>query len=143
MKGVNGSWSLTVFAKNPLLGCLSSICTSGVFEIFVNCFNWFYKLILILTFSSFFQVNLLFFLSSNYSVSKYFLIIFVFNSPLKIRKIRNITDFKKMPPWVINTNLTFIQKALKVSINIYTCTYTYTCITCTYIYIYTYIHIYI
>ena len=31
VKGVNGSWSLTVFVKNPLLGCLSSECASGVF----------------------------------------------------------------------------------------------------------------
>ena len=31
VEGVNGSWSLTVFAKNLLLGCLSSECTSGVF----------------------------------------------------------------------------------------------------------------
>ena len=31
VKGVNGSWSLTVFAENLLLGCLSSECTFGVF----------------------------------------------------------------------------------------------------------------
>ena len=31
VKGVNGFWSLTVFAKSLLLGCLSSESTSGVF----------------------------------------------------------------------------------------------------------------
>ena len=31
VKGVNGSWSLTVLPNNLLLGCLSSECTSRVF----------------------------------------------------------------------------------------------------------------
>ena len=31
VKGVNGSWSMTVFAKNLLLRCLSSECAFGVF----------------------------------------------------------------------------------------------------------------
>ena len=31
VKGVNGSSSLAVFAKNLVLGCLSSECTSGMF----------------------------------------------------------------------------------------------------------------
>ena len=38
---------------------------------------------------------------------------------MKICKIRNITDLKKMSPWIININLTFIEKALKVSIYVY------------------------
>ena len=33
VKGVNGSWSLIVFTKNLLLGCLISECTSRVFQI--------------------------------------------------------------------------------------------------------------
>ena len=43
---------------------------------------------------------------------------------LKIRKIRIITDFIKVSPWFININLTFVQKALKVSIYI-VCIYMY------------------
>ena len=31
VKGVNGSWSSTVFAKNLLVGCLSCECAFGVF----------------------------------------------------------------------------------------------------------------
>ena len=43
---------------------------------------------------------------------------------LKIRKIRMVTDFIKVSPWFININLTFVQKALKVSIYI-VCIYMY------------------
>ena len=43
----------------------------------------------------------MFFSSCNYSVSIYFFTLFVCNSPLKICKNWNITDFKKMSHWMI------------------------------------------
>ena len=76
----------------------------------------------------------MFFLSCNYSVSIYFFTLFVFNSPLKICKIRNIIVDKKISPWIVYIYLAFIKKVLKVSIYIYIYTY---------IYVYIYVSIYI
>ena len=60
----------------------------------------------------------MFFLSCNYSVSICFFKLFVCNSPLKIRKIRNITDFKKISPWILYIHI-YIHIYIYIYIYIY------------------------
>ena len=63
--------------------------------------------------------------STNYSVSIYFFTLFVCNSPLKIRKIRNITALKKCLVELLIYIWHSIQKALKVIYYIYIHIYIY------------------
>ena len=42
--------------------------------------------------------------------------VYIYDSPLKIRKNRNITVLEIMSYWIIDVYLTLIQKAHKVSI---------------------------
>ena len=76
----------------------------------------------------------MFFLPCNYSASIYFFTLLICNSPLKIRKIRNVTDLIKnvsLNPWI-----TYIYIYIYIY-DIYIDVYIYN------VYIYMYIYIYI